>query len=154
VRDMAERGDGEDVDGEVVDISSRQHLFAGTNGKISALEGLHAPIDGADGRSGDDDVFSRLQDRFEDARDAVMESEPFAQVFESTAKALRAGRSVWAFSKQAAWILGTSALVLVVPLLYEMDKEMNVGAAGDPSATVGPGQTAAPGGGDSSAEPS
>lgn len=128
---------GADDAGDTVDISG-SHRFGESSGKSDLLTGLHTPIDGSGGDDDDINFITRLQERYEDTRDALMESEPFAQVFESTSKLVKAGTAVWTFSKKAAWIVGTSGLILVVPLLYEMDKEMNAVAVGDPSLAVEP----------------
>lgn len=118
--------------GDALDISGPSQ-FDDNPAKQELLSGLHAPIDGNSDHDDDSSVLAKLQERYEDTRDALMESEPFAKIFDTTSKVANTGSLVWAFSKRAAWVVGTSALVLVVPLLYEMDKEMNTGTAPDPA---------------------
>lgn len=133
--------------GDALDISGSSQ-FDETPDKHELLRGLHTPINGSDGDDTDISFVTRFQERYEDTRDALMESEPFAKVFDTTSKLVNSGTLMWAFSKKAAWVIGTSALVLVVPLLYEMDKEMNAGAAAESS------QVGEPGGGNPASESS
>lgn len=81
-----------------------------------------------------------LGERLIRARDTLTETELYAQIANASSRVGQRLGSLWSFSKTAGWVVGTSALVLVVPLLYEMDKEI-AGAA--PSAP--PAQTPAPG---------
>lgn len=57
-------------------------------------------------------------------RDAVVETDTYLALSKHSTTARRAASYAWRFSKKVAWIVGTSALVLVVPLLYEVDKEL------------------------------
>lgn len=126
-----------------VELEDRQDFGTGDgslvigNGKQTNLADIHSQFDGTGG--GDDDSWIvQLQDRLEDARDALMENEYFSKFHAAGNKVFDASSTLWAFSKRAAWIFGTSALVLVVPLLYEMDKEMNISNPVDAnSAAVG-----------------
>lgn len=118
--------------GDALDISGPPQ-FDDNSAKQELLRGLHAPLDGNGEHDDESSVLTKLQERYEDTREALMESEPFAKIFDTTSKMVNTGSLIWAFSKKAAWVVGTSALVLVVPLLYEMDKEMNAGAAPDPA---------------------
>lgn len=118
--------------GDALDISGSSQ-FDDNPAKQELLRGLHAPIDGDSDHDDEIGVLTKLQERYEDTRDALMESEPFAKIFDTTSKLVNTSSLIWAFSKKAAWVVGTSALVLVVPLLYEIDKEMNAGAAPDPA---------------------
>jgi hypothetical protein len=99
----------------------------------SPFVGKGLPLGGVDGSDSEDDdnALTRLQERLEDARDAIVESETFEYVYSFGCKAADAGRVVWSLTKTTSWILGTSALVLVVPLLYEMDKELNLAGMTD-----------------------
>lgn len=124
-----------------IDITPSQHTTPLANGGFdngNLLAGLNVPIDGTDAQGNIEGFLAQLQDRIEDTKDALMESEPFAQFVDTSSKALSVGGSILAFSKKAAWILGTSALLLVVPLLYEMDKEMNAGQLPDGTVPSGP----------------
>lgn len=56
---------------------------------------------------------------------------------------------VWGLSKKVAWLIGTSALVLVLPLLYEIDKELGPGVEPSP-----PGAGATPTAGAKASTPS
>lgn len=90
-------------------------------------------------------LAARLAERVERARDAIVDTEIYSTLAEvSSAVGERTGKA-WEFSKQASWIVGTSALVLIVPLLYEMDKEIsaNDAAAAADAATPAVGDSAA-----------
>lgn len=93
----------------------------------SLLAGLSVATPPAPPRGDLEAALAHFGDRLEDTRDALMESPAFARAAGATSAAGNAAAAVFAFSKKAAWVLGTSALLLVVPLLYEMDKEMNGG---------------------------
>lgn len=107
------------------------------NGKNSALVDIQAGFDGSD-LDDENTWIVQLQDRLEDAKDALMENEYVAKAYSGGEKAYDLSSRLWSFSKKAVWIIGTSALVLVVPLLYEMDKEINLTNS---SEAVQPGQT-------------
>lgn len=70
------------------------------------------------------DVITKIQDRLEDIRDAIVETDAYDIVSKQATMVRNATTSVWNVSKRVAWIVGTSVLVLVVPLLYEVDKEL------------------------------
>lgn len=76
-------------------------------------------------------AFSGLQDKWDDIREAVTETEAYAVISERAEGIKNVTMSVWAAAKWCAWVFGTSGLVLVVPLLYEIDKELGPGS--DPS---------------------
>lgn len=76
--------------------------------------------------------LSALAETLEEVRDEMSETEAVKILCEKLSQASRATEKLWSFSRAAAWVLGTSALILVVPLLYEIDKE--VGPGFDPSA--------------------
>jgi hypothetical protein len=99
--------------------------------KSRLLSDLQSPLIDIDGSDDDGNVLTRLKERFDDARDALVESDAGARVTDISEKVGNVTSTVWALTKKAAWIVGTSALVLIVPLLYEMDKELNAGASPD-----------------------
>lgn len=76
--------------------------------------------------------FASFQESWDDVRDAITETEVFILLSEQYKDVSRIASSAWDFTKKAAWIIGTSSLVLVVPLLYEIDKELGPGF--DPAA--------------------
>jgi hypothetical protein len=98
--------------------------------KTSPFVAKDFPVGGSDS-DGDDNPLGRLQERLEDARDAIVESEIFERIYEVGCRVSDASSVAWSFTKSASWILGTSALVLIVPLLYEMDKELNMNGMQD-----------------------
>lgn len=65
-----------------------------------------------------------MQDKWEDIREAVVETETFATFHKGTSAVTSAVSYTWQVSKRIAWIAGTSAVILVIPLLYEIDKEL------------------------------
>lgn len=101
-----------------------------------ALSGLDAPLLEGDDKMTPDGPLGRVLERLEDARDALMESPAFQKGAQYTEKALAAGDKVWTVARKIAWVAGTSALVLFVPLLYEIDKELggSVAAGAPPDA--------------------
>lgn len=125
---MKDLANVEEPNGDCVDISSQgQPHFA--NGKNNLIASIHTPMESSDVSQDGESLLIQLQDRFEDARDALLENETGAYVLQMSEKVMNAGTMVWSFSKKAAWIIGTSSLVLVVPLLYEMDKEISTAAS-------------------------
>lgn len=72
-------------------------------------------------------MLSSLTETWEEVRDAVVETEAAVALSKHLSRAGKVAANVWHFSKGAAWVLGTSALVLIVPLLYEIDKEIGPG---------------------------
>lgn len=75
----------------------------------------------------DQSTLSRLSERLEDIRDTITETESYMRISKASKDVSAVLQSVWSFSKSATWIIGTTALVLLVPLLYEMDKELAQG---------------------------
>lgn len=71
--------------------------------------------------------LTSLQEKWDDIRDALTETDAYVSLSRRSSAACDAANSVWTFSKRVAWVLGTSALVLVIPLLYEIDKELGPG---------------------------
>lgn len=131
----------------------------GANGTRVA-DGAMGASPNADGT----DVLTNLQERLEDIREAIVETETYEVLSKRAAAIRRTGASVWSASKRYAWIIGTSVLVLVVPLLYEVDKELGPGfdpnSSANAAASVNPNQSsssssttsvAQPGGGATSA---
>lgn len=76
-------------------------------------------------------------------RDAVAETDTAIALSKHLSRAAKVAAKAWYFSKGAAWVLGTSALVLVVPLLYEIDKEIGPGPDLPPAAQTDGGPAAA-----------
>lgn len=74
-----------------------------------------------------DSAFDALLESYEDIKDAVLDNETFIAARKVAVNVSGVASSAWAFSKRAAWIMGTTALVLVIPLLYEIDKELGQG---------------------------
>lgn len=85
-------------------------------------------------------TMSSFQETWEDIRDAVTETDVYIATSEKVTAVSRVASSAWSLSKKLAWVLGTSALVLVVPLLYEIDKELGPGF--DPAQPAPPAATA------------
>lgn len=90
-----------------------------------SLGNTHVPYNSGSG------PLTSLQDKWDDIREAVMETDTYAFVMERAESVKNVTMSIWGTAKRCAWVLGTSGLVLVVPLLYEIDKELGPGA--DPS---------------------
>lgn len=53
-----------------------------------------------------------------------METEFVTALSEKATRVTKVVNKVWNLSRAVAWVVGTSALVLVIPLLYEIDKEL------------------------------
>lgn len=128
---MKDEGPIEEQNGGCVDISSQGQPQYATNGKVNMIANIHTPLDSADAIGERESLLGTIQDRLEDARDALLDNETGARVVEMAGRVVGAGTAAWSFSKKAAWVIGTSALVLVVPLLYEMDKEMSAATSAE-----------------------
>jgi hypothetical protein len=126
-------GDKDSPDAREIDLTtSVGGIDSGIAEKNQLLRDLQSPlVDANDVDDDDSNVLTRLKDRVDDARDALMESETGSFIVDASQKVGNVASAFWALSKKAAWIIGTSALVLVVPLLYEMDKELNLGGAAE-----------------------
>lgn len=61
-----------------------------------------------------------------------METEIVTKLSEKGTRVNKMVNKLWNLSKSVAWIAGTSALVLVIPLLYEIDKELGPAADQQP----------------------
>lgn len=103
-------------------IGEDEIIPQGAHGARSA-DGTTGGSSGADGT----DALIRIQERLEDMRDAIVETETYDAISKRAAAVRRTGVSVWRASKKFAWVIGTSVLILVVPLLYEVDKELGPG---------------------------
>lgn len=77
-----------------------------------------------------------LQDKWEDIRDAITDTEAYSVLSKRAASVNHAVSVAWSATKRLSWVLGTSALVLVVPLLYEIDKELGPGPGFDPASNT------------------
>lgn len=109
---------------------------------------------------GNNDLFPSFQDRLEDIRDAIVETETYAVVSKQVAAVRRVSVTAWNVSRRVVWIVATSMLVLVLPVLYEVDKELgttfdpNSPNQPAPSSSPTPPSTAAPSSGADSAKTS
>jgi hypothetical protein len=127
-------GDKDAPDAREIDLTrSIDGMDPDSAEKSRLLSDLQSPLIDIDGSDDDGNALTRLKERFDDARDALLESDAGARVADISGKVGNFTIAAWALSKKAAWIVGTSALVLIVPLLYEMDKELNSGASLDGS---------------------
>lgn len=68
--------------------------------------------------------LAALQDAWLDVKDAVQDTAAYHSISAKAHSIYSALSTVVQVTKRVAWVLGTSSLVLVVPLLYEIDKEM------------------------------
>lgn len=69
-------------------------------------------------------TLASLTETWEEVREAVMETEFVTALSEKATRVTKVVNKVWNLSRAVAWVVGTSALVLVIPLLYEIDKEL------------------------------
>lgn len=89
-------------------------------------------------------LSDRLAVRVERARETLADTALYSTLSGASQTVTRRLGMLWEFSKSAGWIVGTSALVLVVPLLYEMDKEIVGNTANADAAPAAPGGAATP----------
>ncbi len=75
-------------------------------------------------------ALAEMSARVERARDMLAESRLYAALSEAGSRL----RTAWHYSKQAGWVVGTSALVLVLPVLWEIDREHATNMAAPPDA--------------------
>jgi hypothetical protein len=136
---FAMNGDKDSLDAREIDLTtSVGGSDAALAEKTQLLRDLQSPlVDMNDVDVDDSNVLTRLKDRVDDARDALLESETGSFILDASQKVGNVASAFWALSRKAAWIIGTSALVLVVPLLYEMDKELNISGAAEGAQSTG-----------------
>ncbi|PXF40237.1 hypothetical protein BWQ96_10041 [Gracilariopsis chorda] len=79
--------------------------------------------------------LAALQEAWLDVKDAVQDTAAYHSISAKAHSIYSALSAVVHVTKRVAWVLGTSSLVLVVPLLYEIDKEMDPVADTPSSAT-------------------
>uniref|UniRef100_A0A6T6CRC1 Uncharacterized protein n=1 Tax=Compsopogon caeruleus TaxID=31354 RepID=A0A6T6CRC1_9RHOD len=65
--------------------------------------------------------------RVDEIRESMTDSESFDQISRTWQRIARVGTQIRSGLTSAAMILATSALVLLIPLLYEVDKEIGDG---------------------------
>lgn len=69
-------------------------------------------------------LLATITETWEEARDAVMETDIAISLIDKSEKLSKAAGKMWKVSKKVAWIVGTTAVVLILPLIYEIDKEL------------------------------
>lgn len=80
-------------------------------------------------------AIERFQARFEEFKEVITESDTYQRTAEIVESVAHYSKRVLRFTGNLAWIGATSALVLVVPLVYEIDKEL--GASNEVSTLTG-----------------
>lgn len=70
-----------------------------------------------------------ISERVERARDTLVESALYGRLSQVSEAVYERAGAVWGFSKSTAWIVGTSVLVLVLPVLWEIDREASTAEA-------------------------
>lgn len=73
-------------------------------------------------------AIEKFQARFEEFKEVITESDTYQRTSEIVESVAHYSKRFLRFTGNLAWIGATSALVLVVPLVYEIDKEL--GASG------------------------
>ncbi|KAK4537604.1 hypothetical protein CDCA_CDCA13G3629 [Cyanidium caldarium] len=74
--------------------------------------------------------LARARERFEDWKESVTETPLYQRVSGAAQRGYGWARKAFGLGSWVAWVGATSALVLVVPLVYEIDKELDAGGAG------------------------
>ncbi|GJD08831.1 hypothetical protein Gasu2_31150 [Galdieria sulphuraria] len=69
-------------------------------------------------------AIEKFQARFEEFKEVITESDTYQRTAEIVESVTHYSKRLLRFTGNLAWIGATSALVLVVPLVYEIDKEL------------------------------
>eukprot|EP00871_Galdieria_phlegrea_P003811 jgi/Galph1/4430/GphlegSOOS_G3118.1 len=79
--------------------------------------------------------LDKLHARVEEFREVITESDAYQRTAEVVESVVHYSKKILRFTGNVAWIGATTALVLVVPLVYEIDKELGVNAAAETTAS-------------------
>lgn len=125
------------------EITADLNKASGSSSTPSPASSLAYPplISGSHSRPAPSSMQLTLRDKWEDIRDAVTDTQAFKIISKHAAGVNKITSALWTNVQRFAWIFGTSALVLVVPLLYEVDRELaaensaaNINSASAPTA--------------------
>ncbi|CAN8075881.1 unnamed protein product [Agarophyton chilense] len=89
-------------------------------------------------------ALESFQETWEDIKDAVTETPAYISLSSKLNAVSVVAHSAWTLSKKLAWVLGTTSLVLAVPLLYEIDKEMGPDVSLAATSPASPASSASP----------
>ncbi|KAK4533645.1 hypothetical protein CCYA_CCYA18G4527 [Cyanidiococcus yangmingshanensis] len=104
---------------------------------------FEVPSDSIAAKKREQNWWNRTVDQLEDWKDNVVETKWYRQVERVATSGYSWVRRAFGLGGRVAWIGATSALVLVVPLVYEIDRELESSAAGATAGSPGA-QTASP----------
>lgn len=125
------------------EITADLNKASGSSSTSTPASSLAYPslISGSHGRPAPSSMQLSLRDKWEDIRDAVIDTKAFKIMSKHAVGVNKITSALWTHVQRFAWIFGTSALVLVVPLLYEVDRELaaensaaNINSASAPTA--------------------
>lgn len=125
------------------EITADLNKASGSSSTSTPASSLAYPslISGSHGQPTPSSMQLTLRDKWEDIRDAVTDTKAFKIVSKHAAGVNKITSTLWTQLQRFAWVFGTSALVLVVPLLYEVDRELaaqnsavNINSASAPTA--------------------
>mmetsp|Transcript_6577 Transcript_6577/g.11897 ORF Transcript_6577/g.11897 Transcript_6577/m.11897 type:complete len:130 (-) Transcript_6577:92-481(-) len=69
-------------------------------------------------------------DKIDNIKEAIMDSDGYIRTVELTNSISPYFKKAYSFASSAAWILSTSFIVIGLPLVFEMDRELNEAGAG------------------------
>jgi hypothetical protein len=98
---------------------------------------FEVPSDSIAAKRREQNWWNRTVDQLEDWKDNVMETKWYRQVERVASSGYSWVRRAFGLGSRVAWIGATSALVLVVPLVYEIDRELESGATGAAAGVAG-----------------
>jgi len=133
-----------------VDVGARCTPAAGTVGTGAAYPALRVseqvvnmarlfevPPDSIAAKKREHNWWNRTVDQLEDWKDSVTETKWYQRVERVASSGYTFVRRAFGLGGRVAWISATSALVLVVPLVYEIDRELDANAASSSAAAAG-----------------
>ena len=93
------------------------------NGKADAHIIEVTPYEEAD--EGEETALTKAANRYAEVREAVVSSDTYQKAAVWSEVAYEKGSWVWDKVKNVTWVVGTTALVAVLPLIFEHDREVS-----------------------------
>lgn len=91
---------------------------------------FEVPEDSLAAKKRDDSLWTRTVERVEDWKEALNERPTYRRLSTAAGRGYDWLRRAFDVGSRVAWVGATSALVLVVPLVYEIDRELEASSAG------------------------
>lgn len=75
--------------------------------------------------SDEETQVTRIANRYAEVKEAVVSSDGYKKASVVGEKVYDGGSWMWGHFKNASWIVGTTVLVAVIPLVFEFDREVS-----------------------------